>query len=149
MQNNVDLPEGDVDDDANKPFNRDQHQGGDIVGKQGVRRLPGLSLSLGRLPAWLALLASAGLLATGCGGNTGCGSGAESGEDAVRQFLSAAARDDSDEDVCRYLQEGENVDEAVTWVSGLGTTGDVDALDVREVRGDQMGAAHRFVLGPS
>ncbi|EFE76670.1 hypothetical protein SSIG_04242 [Streptomyces filamentosus NRRL 11379] len=116
-----------------------------MVGKQGVSRL----LRLGRLPAGLALLASAGLLATGCGGKTGCGSGAESGEDAVRQFLSAAARDDSDEDVCRYLQEGENVDEAVTWVSGLGTSGDVDTLDVREVRGDQMGAEHRFVLGPS
>lgn len=116
-----------------------------MVGKQGVSRL----LGRGRLPAWLALLASAGLLATGCGDKSGCGSGADSGEDAVRQFLSAAARDDSDEDVCRYLQEGENVDEAVTWVSELGAAGDVDALDVREVRGDRMGAEHRFVLGPS
>ncbi|WP_255312002.1 hypothetical protein [Streptomyces sp. PTY087I2] len=107
-----------------------------------------MSRLVGRLPAWLALVASAGLLATGCG-KTGCGSGAESGEDAVRQFLSAAARDDSDEAVCRYLQEGESVDDAVTWVSELGPAGDVDALEVREARGDQMGAEHRFVLGPS
>ncbi|MFI1188817.1 hypothetical protein [Streptomyces californicus] len=103
---------------------------------------------MGPLPGWLAVVASVSLLATGCG-KTGCGSGAESGEDAVRRFLSAAARDDSDEDVCRYLQDGESVEDAVTWVSGLGTTGDIDALDVREVRGDQMGAEHRFVLGPS
>ncbi|MFE9459001.1 hypothetical protein ACFY8V_00475 [Streptomyces californicus] len=103
---------------------------------------------MGSLPAWLAFVASVSLLATGCG-KTGCGSGAKSGEDAVRQFLSAAARDGSDEDVCRYLQDGESIDDAVTWVSGLGTTGDIDALDVREVRGDQMGAEHRFVLGPS
>ncbi|MGW1296171.1 hypothetical protein [Streptomyces sp. NPDC002533] len=109
-----------------------------MIGKRNVSKLLGL-----------ALLASACLLATGCGGKTGCGSGAESGEDAVRQFLSAAAKDDSDEKVCRYLQEGENVDDAVAWVSELGAAGDVDALDVREVRGDQMGAAHRFVLGPS
>ncbi|MFE2291225.1 hypothetical protein [Streptomyces sp. NPDC059452] len=104
---------------------------------------------MGRLPAWLALVASVSLLATACG-KTGCGSGAESGEEAVRQFLSAATADNkSDEDVCRYLQEGESVDEAVKWAVELDTSGGIDALDVREVRGDQMGAEHRFVLDPS
>ncbi|WP_411083577.1 hypothetical protein [Streptomyces sp. cmx-18-6] len=107
-----------------------------------------MSRTVGRLPAWLALVASVSLLATACGEETGCGSGAGSGKDAVSRFLDAAARDESDEAVCRYLQEGESVDEAVEWVAGL-DAGDVDALEVREVRGDRMGAEHRFVLGPS
>ncbi|WP_433545999.1 hypothetical protein ACQPZG_13180 [Streptomyces sp. CA-294286] len=116
-----------------------------MVGTQGVSR------TMGRLPVWLALVASVSLLATATAcGRTGCGSGAKSGEEAVRQFLGAAtAQNKSEEEVCRYLQKGENVDEAVAWVAELDTAGGTDALDVRERRGDRMGAEHRFAVGPA